>query len=125
MTEPGGEICGWHYATREPVCVRWQDGVVSHVEPVDPPPPPDVWLAPSLFDLQVNGYGGIDFQQDNLTLEALLSATKALRTAGCGRFLLTLITDEWDKLTSRLRHLRHLRSASPDLQRSIAGWHVE
>ena len=47
----------------------------------------NVWVAPPLVDLQVNGYGGVDFQQDNLTAEELLSAARQLRAmaapAGC------------------------------------------
>jgi N-acetylglucosamine-6-phosphate deacetylase len=76
-------------------------------------------------DVQVNGYGGVDFQRDNLSVEDLLKATRGLRAAGCTRFLLTLITDEWSKLTSRLKRLRGLRAESAELQKAIAGWHVE
>jgi len=36
-----------------------------------------------------------------------------------------LITDEWTKLTSRLRHLKELREQSAELQAAIAGWHIE
>jgi N-acetylglucosamine-6-phosphate deacetylase len=78
-----------------------------------------------LVDLQVNGFGGIDFQQDNLTVEDLLTAARQLRAAGCGLFLLTLITDEWAKLTARLRHLKKLREQSAELRAAIAGWHIE
>jgi N-acetylglucosamine-6-phosphate deacetylase len=120
-----GEICAWHYATRQPIRLRWQDGVISHLEPASPPPPGDLWLAPPLFDLQINGYGGVDFQQDNVTGEDMLAACRKLRAAGCTRFLLTLITDEWLKLTARLRHLRALRAQSAELRSAIAGWHVE
>jgi len=87
--------------------------------------PENLWIAPLLFDLQVNGFGGIDFQQDGLTAGELLSATKALRAAGCGRCLVTLITDQWERLLARLAHLRALRAQSPELLRAIAGWHVE
>jgi N-acetylglucosamine-6-phosphate deacetylase len=73
----------------------------------------------------VNGYGGVDFQQDNLSAEELLSAARQLRAAGCSRFLVTLITDHWDELTARLRHLRSLRARVTELQAAIAGWHVE
>lgn len=120
-----GEISAWHYATRQPVCVRWRAGVVTHLEPVTTLPPRDLWLAPALFDLQINGYGGVDFQQDNLTVDDLLSAVRQLRAAGCLRFLLTLITDEWPVMTKRLRGLRALRSQSSELQSPIAGWHIE
>lgn len=119
-----GEICALHYQTREPVRVRWADGKIATVEPC-PTPSQEIWIAPALVDLQVNGYGGIDFQQDDLTVEDLLVATRQLRAAGCTRFLLTLITDEWSKLTRRLRHIRSLRAQSAELQAAIVGWHVE
>jgi len=120
-----GEICARHFATRQPIRLRWQDGIITSVEPTADLPDGDLWIAPPLFDLQVNGYGGIDFQRDGLTLDDLLSATRQLRASGCARILLTLITDEWSKLTNRLRHLRALRSQSPELQSAIVGWHIE
>src|SRR5258707_3181546 len=125
MSLTTGEISGWHYATPEPIRVGCHDGVITQIEPTDPLPPRDTWLAPALFDVQVNGYAGVDFQQDNLTLEDLLSASRQLRAAGCARFLLTLITDDWANLTARLRCLRAVSAQSIDLQRAIAGWHVE
>jgi N-acetylglucosamine-6-phosphate deacetylase len=48
-----------------------------------------------------------------------------MAAAACHRFLLTLITDRWDRLLARLRHHRALRAASPRLTRHIAGWHIE
>ena len=120
-----GELNAWHYATRKPVAVAWRDGVITAIESARENVPPDRWIAPPLFDLQVNGYGGVDFQQDNLSAENLLSATRQLRTAGCARFFLTLITDEWPKMTARLRHLRSVRAQAPELLAAIAGWHIE
>ena len=125
MNPNEGEISAWHYATRQPVCLRWREGVITHIEPAAEPPPRDTWIAPALFDVQVNGYGGVDFQQDNLTADDLLSAARKLRADGCTRFLLTLITDDWTALTARLRRFRGLRSQSPELQSAIAGWHIE
>jgi N-acetylglucosamine-6-phosphate deacetylase len=123
MPQSKGELCARDYATGQPVCLSFQDGVIRGIEPADAAP--DLWIAPTLFDVQVNGFGGVDFQQDDLTAEALLRATRGLRTAGCARFLLTLITDDWPRLTSRLRHLRLIRSQSAELETAIAGWHIE
>lgn len=83
------------------------------------------WLAPSLVDVQVNGYGGVDFQSDSVTQADLLKACRGLRAAGCGRFFLTVITDEWGRLKQRLAHLKQLRDGHPGLRRRIAGWHIE
>jgi N-acetylglucosamine-6-phosphate deacetylase len=139
-----GEVCGRHYTTGELIRLRWENGKITEMERVEAGrsatgptssatgstsgatgSTPDVWLAPGLFDAQVNGYGGIDFQQDDLKVGDLVSAARQLRNAGCPRFLLTLITDEWTKLTGRLRHLRELREQSAELQAAIAGWHIE
>ena len=80
---------------------------------------------PPVFDPQVNGYAGVDFQQDNLAPGDLLRAVRAWRRDGGDRFLLTLVTDAWDSLLARLGHLRNLRRADPELAATIAGWHLE
>jgi N-acetylglucosamine-6-phosphate deacetylase len=120
-----GELEAWDVVTRMPVCIRWAGGRITHMETIVRQPQEDRWLAPGLFDLQINGYGGIDFQQDDLHLEDLLTAARGLRAAGCTRFFVALITDDWPRLMNRLRHLRSMRTQSPELQATIAGWHVE
>lgn len=119
-----GSFSGRHYATGEPIELRWENGVIQSLEPARNADA-DLWLAPALIDLQVNGYGGIDFQQDHLSVEHLLTAVGHLHNAGCTRFLLTLITDDWTRLTARLRHLRKLRESNNTLRHAIAGWHIE
>src|SRR5713226_7010841 len=120
-----GEICAWHYATRAPVRLRWQQGKITALEAAKHEPPRSLWLAPPLVDLQINGFGGIDFQQEDLRVADLLTATRKLLAGGCLRFLLTLITNDWPKIMARLRHLRGLRAQSPELLSAIAGWHIE
>lgn len=120
-----GDLCARHYATGEPVRVIWQNGRINSVLGANQSTPSDLWVAPALVDLQVNGFGGIDFQQDNAPLSDLVTASRRLRAAGCTRYLVTLITDEWPRLIARLRHLRELRQRSAELRYAIAGWHVE
>jgi N-acetylglucosamine-6-phosphate deacetylase len=120
-----GEILGRHYATGLPVRVAWNKGAILEIESNCTAPAGAPWIAPALLDLQVNGFAGVDFQQDGLTSDRLLIAVRGLRAAGCGRFLLTLITDDWARLLDRLRHLRSVRSTCAELQHAIAGWHVE
>jgi len=70
-----GEIIARHYATRQPVRLCWEAGTISMIEVVQDAPQA-LWIAPPLIDLQINGYAGIDFQQDNLTREDLLLAAR-------------------------------------------------
>lgn len=78
-----------------------------------------------VFDPQVNGYAGVDFQQDDLTADVLVQASEAWRRDGGQRFFVTLITDAWPRLMARLRRIQALRAASVALRETLAGWHLE
>jgi len=114
-----------HWISQRPFRLVWRDGRLADFACVNADAPPDLFFAPALFDTQINGYAGVDFQRDNLGVAELLRATRALRRDGCARFLLTLITDEWPRLTARLRHLRAVRDRHPELRAAIVGWHIE
>ncbi|MDR1280108.1 MAG: N-acetylglucosamine-6-phosphate deacetylase [Opitutaceae bacterium] len=77
------------------------------------------------LDLQVNGYAGVDFQQNGLTPAALEHAMQALLAHGTGRILLTLITDSIDAMCARLEYIERLRRRSELARRIIAGYHLE
>jgi N-acetylglucosamine-6-phosphate deacetylase len=77
------------------------------------------------FDLQVNGYAGVDFNDDALTAEALDEACRRLRADGVDQILATIITDELDAMARRLSKLAKYCKASPLAAEVIAGIHVE
>lgn len=77
------------------------------------------------FDLQVNGYAGVDFNDDDLAGEALERACQQLAADGVSQILATIITDELEVMERRLRRLAELRSSSELMQRIVAGIHVE
>lgn len=109
-----------------PITVAWRDGIITNVQPAEESAETEnVWLAPPLVDLQINGYAGVDFQQDDLTTEQLRTAVRALHRDGCTRFLFTLVTDRWPAMLARLKHARSLVAADRDLRSAIVGWHVE
>ena len=120
-----GHLHVLHYATGKPVRVSWSQGRIVALENAEASPEKEIWIAPALFDLQINGYAGVDFQQDGVAAEALLHAVRALRRDGCAYLLLTLITDDWPRLLARLKHFRALREQSAELRAAIVGWHIE
>ncbi|MEM1442369.1 MAG: N-acetylglucosamine-6-phosphate deacetylase [Verrucomicrobiota bacterium] len=79
----------------------------------------------SYFDLQVNGYAGVDFCSAELTLEECRSACEALRADGIDSFLATLITDEVPSLESKLRRWVSFLEGDELLSQMVAGIHVE
>lgn len=120
-----GEIEAWQQADRTPVRLRWREGIITALEPARGNVPRRRWIAPPLLDLQINGFAGVDFQQDDVTQAGLLKAVRGLRAGGCTQFLLTLMTDQWPRLLARLQRLRHLRERSAELRHAILGWHLE
>jgi len=78
-----------------------------------------------LFDFQVNGFGGIDFQRDDLTLGEFQYALKALEYHGVARIFATLITDEVNHLCHRLARMEEFCAADRNVAMMIAGYHLE
>jgi N-acetylglucosamine-6-phosphate deacetylase len=78
-----------------------------------------------MFDLQVNGYAGVDFNKDHLTAGELRHACERIEADGVGGFLATIITEDVDVMCRRLETLVNLRAADPLAARLIAGIHIE
>ncbi len=77
------------------------------------------------LDLQVNGYGGVDFNGDALDEESLHRACRELARAGAAQVLATIITDTLPAMIARLRRLVSLRERDPFVAEFIAGIHIE
>ena len=77
------------------------------------------------FDLQVNGYGGVDFNQDDLSADDLHRACAMLRGHGVGGILAAIITEKIDLMAARLRRIVELRERDPLAKQIIAGFHIE
>jgi N-acetylglucosamine-6-phosphate deacetylase len=120
-----GEVHAWHFATRTPVRIKWHAGQIVELTEVSENPAEDIWIAPPLWDLQVNGYAGVDFQQDTVSDAELVQAIRGLRRDGCTKFLLTLITDEWERTLARVRHYAGLRRANLEIHGAMLGFHIE
>jgi N-acetylglucosamine-6-phosphate deacetylase len=74
---------------------------------------------PGLFDLQVNGFGGIDFNAPDLTPSRAAEALERMRATGVTRCLPTLITSSFDEFARNARLLARLPGSA------IAGIHME
>jgi N-acetylglucosamine-6-phosphate deacetylase len=75
--------------------------------------------SPGFFDLQVNGFAGVDFNRPGLRPDQLDKAAEAQRATGVTRFLPTLITSSFEDFVACARILARWRHpAAP-------GIHVE
>ena len=77
------------------------------------------------FDIQNNGYAGVDFNQEDLTAEDLHKACELLDEHQSDGILATFITDSIDTMAKRVANFVKLRAADPLAQRIMAGIHIE
>jgi len=80
---------------------------------------------PHFFDLQVNGYAGVDFNCDTLDCQQIEHACQQLRSDGVKGILATIITDDLEAMKRRIRDIVQAREASGDVRSVIYGIHVE
>ena len=82
-------------------------------------------FGPGFFDLQCNGYGGVDFNHPDVTPEEVCRGIRAMWREGCTHVLPTLITAS----PERLKHLFGVLNKALELDREVAasvpGFHLE
>jgi len=76
-------------------------------------------------DLQVNGYGGVDFNMDGLAPDDLHAACERLEADGVAGVLATFTTDRLDAMVDRLRRMVAAREQDDLARRLVAGIHIE
>jgi N-acetylglucosamine-6-phosphate deacetylase len=115
-----------HYATGELLDVVTGGGRVVALEP--PAGEPDLsagWVAPALFDLQINGCDGHSFNSERLTADAIRHVVAVCRRHGLGALCPTLVTGSFEALAHGLDTLRRARDLDADLARSVPAIHLE
>jgi N-acetylglucosamine-6-phosphate deacetylase len=78
-----------------------------------------------ILDLQVNGYGGVDFNSDSLTNDQMQLACDRLVSDGVAGILATIITDDLDSMCRRLATIQKLHALSESVRKLIWGIHIE
>ncbi len=77
------------------------------------------------FDLQVNGYKGVNFNDNNLTLDQLHQTCLALQADDVQGILATIITDKLDDMAIRISNIVKYRQQDELIKKVIVGLHIE
>lgn len=83
------------------------------------------WIAPGLFDLQINGAGGVSFNSADLTMEQVGQAVRMIACHGATGMLPTLVTNEMSALEHAFRTLATARNQDEFVRRRVPGFHLE
>lgn len=83
------------------------------------------WIAPGLFDIQVNGFHGLWFSSETLTVDEVEQIIRAYRSQGISRCLPTLITNSQEAIEHGLSTIRHACETIAEVRQTVVGCHVE
>ena len=87
-------VKGLSYLDGKPISIAIKDGKIAKIESISKEAHiQKLFIAPGLVDLQVNGFMGIDFSDQKLSIAGIREATIALWKTGVTTFLPTLTTN--------------------------------
>lgn len=116
-------IRGRHYRTGELIDVVCGNGVVEAIERAQGAG--GGWIAPGLFDLQINGCLGRAFVSPRLTIEDVRAVTSECHRHGVTGLCPTLITASREALLHGFTTLRNACDLDPALARALPCFHLE
>lgn len=80
---------------------------------------------PQYFDLQVNGYDGVDFNSDDVSDKDFHRVCTRLSKEGVEGILATVITDTFDAMVSRIRRIARAFNEDETVRKVVRGIHIE
>jgi N-acetylglucosamine-6-phosphate deacetylase len=120
-------VHGRHYENGEPVRIRIDGERIASIEPAWPPRGSAPWpqIAPGLFDLQINGHGGIWFGKAGITPDEVLGVLRAHFRFGVTRLCPTLITNSFEALAGGFGAIRAACERERWAERMVPACHLE
>jgi N-acetylglucosamine-6-phosphate deacetylase len=121
------KIEGLHYKTGRPVEFHIVGGIIAGVKELKslPRDAENLYISPGFIDNQINGFANVDFSGENLTVEGIVSATKAILKEGVTSFMPTLVTNSHENLINNFRILADACSQDKLVRSCCPGFHLE
>ena len=121
------QITARHYGSDVPISVTIDEDRIAQVEAVPEASAEESlpYVAPGLFDLQINGFGGTWFSDERLTPQQVLDVLDAHFAHGITRMCPTLVTASPAALVAGFESIRKACDQEPWADRMVAGCHLE
>ena len=115
------ELLARHYRSGESLRLTWTGAAITRVQPTGDAAADLPVVAPALLDIQVNGYGGLNFARP----ENLGTIARTLARFGVARFCPTVVTGAEEVMAGALAAIAEALDQDPALRPAVPGIHVE
>ncbi|MFO0905030.1 MAG: amidohydrolase family protein [Pirellulales bacterium] len=117
---------GRRYDTSRPATIETAYGRIVRVrDRPDLSGAPLPWISPGFVDLQINGYGGQEFNELGITPDDVRRIVLAQDACGVTGFCPTTTTQSFEALDGAMRALAAACDTMPEVARRVVGIHVE
>lgn len=117
------EIVGLDPASKSPIRVTCDDGMISAVESAKVET--QLYLSPGFIDLQVNGYAGFDPNAQQVSSDTIADLVDAMLANGVTSFAPTLITAPEERICRALSVISNARTLDSRVAECVPFVHIE
>jgi len=108
----------------QPVRITVEKGMIVAKQPI--PQEADLpFVSPGFFDVQVNGYKGLDYSSAGLTVADVEHMVRNLAPSGTTRHVPTIITNSQERICQNLETIARAVRERPLVAAAIPGIHIE
>jgi len=120
------EFTARRYDTGQVVTVTIDDGIIVSITHADGPDSQDIpWVSPGFVDLQINGYGGQEFNDLALDTERVAQVSLANDADGVTSYLPTLTTQSFKMLCHGMQAIAAACEEDSRVAQRVIGIHLE
>ncbi len=85
----------------------------------------NIWIAPALVDIQVNGFSGYDLNVSDVTASDVIEMVRSLWRVGTGFLCPTIVTASFEDISNTIKAIVTACDSDPMVDHSILGIHLE
>lgn len=117
-------LIGKSFLDGKPLEARISEGKIKSILPSESSPE-NTWIGPGFTDIQVNGYGGFDYNELYGDVLALGQISRKLLQNGVTSHFPTIITNSPEKISTLIQQVVRLRKMDSLANSYITGIHIE
>jgi N-acetylglucosamine-6-phosphate deacetylase len=118
------QLVARRYDTLRPIALEMEGERIAQIAPTEGQPGLPI-VAPGLVDLQINGFGGVEFNDSTLTVEKVRQVAVSQDAFGVTSLLATCTTDSHAVLRHALATIARTIRELPEVAARIPGIHLE
>ncbi|WP_083639100.1 N-acetylglucosamine-6-phosphate deacetylase [Algoriphagus marinus] len=116
---------GKHYRSGLPIQISCSEGIIDSISETQTSLEKDLIIGPGFTDIQINGYGGIDYNEIQSDPIKLAEISRLLYQEGVTTHFPTLITNDPAQISRLILQIVYLRKSDELSRMSIEGLHIE